>query len=136
MGYLEIKPATTSAKLTGNLVNAPNGAALNVSQTSEMTGGKNPSTGNQNADPSSSTKDTISRAKSSDGRADHSEALAPHKIRGGSSANGLDTSLLNLPSGNPKASSFVKNTDETAKLAVEELTTKVASKTALESEVY
>ena len=135
MGYLEIKPATTSAKFTGNLVSAPNGSALNGSQTSEMPGGKNPSTGNQKADPSSSTKDQISRAKSSDGRAERSEVLAPHKIKGGSSANSLDTPSLNLPPGIPKASSVVKNTDETAKLSVEESTAKVASKTALESEV-
>lgn len=136
MGYLDIKPATTSAKFVGNSGNVPNGSVPSGSLLSgEMTSAKIPSTGNLTGDPSSS-KDQISRAKFSDGSTDRSENLAPPKIKGVLSSIGPDAPLVNLPPGIPKPPVTVKFTDDSAKLSSEELTAKAAPKTAVESEVH
>ncbi|ONK75341.1 uncharacterized protein A4U43_C03F15830 [Asparagus officinalis] len=134
MGYLDLKPATTSSsKLPGNMGNTSNGSALTATQSGETTGGKIVSAGNQIAEFSSSSKDQISRAKSSG--ADRSEGLATHKTRGGSTANGIDLASSNLPPGIPKPSGNIKNTDEAAKLSSEDSIAKNASKIAVEPEV-
>lgn len=134
MGYLDLKPPIASTKLTGNPGNAPNGSAHTTIQSSEIIGGKNPSMGNQTVDPPSSSKEQIPRAKSLDGRNERPEGLMPHKPRGGSSANGLDTPQL-MPPGILKPSGTLKNSDEAAKLSLEESTAKVSLKAAADSEV-
>lgn len=134
MGYVDIKPATVSVKLTSNPGSTPNGSALGGSQSGEMSVAKNLSTGNQAGDPSSSSKDHVSRAKLSDGSIDRPEGLGPHKIRGISSSNGLDAPLLNLPPGIPKPPVIVKNMDEAAKLSSDEVMAKVSLKVSVESE--
>ncbi|KAJ6973931.1 THO complex [Populus alba x Populus x berolinensis] len=98
-GYLDIKPPSAASKsLSGNVAAAQNSSALNVSQ-GEPADGRALVTGSQHGDPGNSNRDQVSRAKHADGRSDRTENtphlksdLGHQKSKGGSSANGSNSS--------------------------------------------
>ncbi|KAH7656619.1 THO complex subunitTHOC2 N-terminal protein [Dioscorea alata] len=126
MGHVDIRPATTAKSLAGNLGNSSNGSILGVSQ-NETSGTRNVTAGNQSV-----------RAKSVDGRSDRPENgtamksdSIQQKTRG--AANGSEGGMPNssIPSGTSKAS-VVRNSDEVAKVSLEDASLKVSSKSESE----
>ncbi|KAF9623440.1 hypothetical protein IFM89_003024 [Coptis chinensis] len=139
MGYIDFKPAPTPpTKSLG--VAVANGSALTASQ-NEAAGTRNVTPVTQITNPGKLVKDQSLRTKPVDGRLERTESitnvrpdLGQSKLKGGSSANGLDIPALmpsgSLQSGPSRSTETQKHTDESARGALDENAVKVAPETA------